>query len=291
MLPKQFNGLLKVEIVTLPDEQTVLYMPVEMDKKLGGEPLLLQYRFTAARCFECALALQREPDKRAESSVENPLVNVANPGAVRVEIEEIEEELRDAGALGKPHSKQLLRLASLYREVRMLEKAAEVLKSAARVAGEADAAILNLQGLNYDEVGDFNRMETCYKEAVRVSTWGAPFFNWAIHCLRQKRFDAALEKVDEAIVRDPSNGAYCALKARILLAMESKEAATQSAEHAMSLFPPVQEQSEFQLAWFESAALFLKREADLKAVRELRSSSKSTSPSTDSPAQEPDYTG
>jgi molecular chaperone DnaK (HSP70)/tetratricopeptide (TPR) repeat protein len=291
VLPKQFNGLLKVEIVTLPDEQTVLHMPVEMDTKLGGEPLLLQYRFTAARCFECALALMREPDKREESSVENPLVNVANPGAVRVEIEEIEEELRDAGALGKPHSRQLLRLASLYREVRMLEKAAEVLKSAARVAGEADAAILNLQGLNYDEIGDFNRMETCYKEAVRVSTWGAPFFNWALHCLRQKRFDAALEKVDEAIVRDPSNGAYCTLKARILLAMEQKEAATQSAEHAMSLFPPVQEQSEFQLAWFESAALFLKREADLKAVRELRSSSKSASPSTDSPAQEPDYTG
>lgn len=291
VLPKQFNGLLKVEIVTLPDEQTVLHMPVEMDKNLGGEPLLLQYRFTAARSFECALALMREPDKRAESSVENPLVNEANPGAVRVEIEEIEEELRDAGALGKRHSKQLLRLASLYREVRMLEKAAEVLKSAARVAGEADEVILNLQGLNYDEIGDFNRMETCYKEAVRVSTWSAPFFNWALHCHKQKRFDTALEKVDEAIVRDPSNGAYCVLKARILLAMEKKEASTQSAEHGLSLFPPIQQQSDWQLAWFESGAFLLKREADLKAVRELRSSKKTASPTTDGPAQEPDYTG
>ena len=243
--------------MTIPDEQTVLHMPVEMDKKLGGEPLLLQYRFTAARCFECALALQREPDKRAESSVENPLVNVANPGAARVEIEEIEEELRDAGALGKRHSRQLLRLASLYREVRMLEKAAEVLKSAARVAGEADAVILNLQALNYDEIGDFNRMETCYKEAVRVSPWSTPFFNWALHCYRQKRYDAALEKLDEAIVREPSDGAYFALKARILLAMGKKEAATQAAEHGLSLFPPVQEQSDWQLAWFESAAFYL----------------------------------
>ena len=237
------------------------------------------------------LALSREPDKRAESSVENPLVNVANPGAVRVEIEEIEEELRDAGALGKPHSKQLLRLASLYREVRMLEKAAEVLKSAARVAGEANDVILNLQGINYEEIGDFNRMETCYKEAVRVSAWSAPFFNWALHCHRQKRFDTALEKVDEAIVRDPSIGAYCVLKARILQSMEKKEAAIQAAENAMALFPPIQEQSDWQLAWFESAAFFLKREADLKAVRELRSSRKAVSPGTDSPAQEPDYTG
>ncbi len=291
VLPKQFNGLLKVEIVTLPDEQTVLHMPVEMDRNLGGEPLLLQYRFTAARSFECGLALQREPDKRAERSVQNPLVNVANPGEVRVEIEEIEEELRDAGALGKRHSKQLLRLASLYREVRMLEKAAEVLKSAGRVAGEPDAAILNLQGINYEEIGDFNRMETCYKAAVSVSTWSTPFFNWALHCHRHKRFDAALEKVDEAIVREPSDGAYFVLKARILLAMGNKEAATESAEHGLSLFPPIQEQSDWQLAWFESGAFFLKREADLKAVRELRSSRKSAAPSTDSPAQEPEYTG
>ncbi|HEV2207393.1 MAG TPA: Hsp70 family protein [Verrucomicrobiae bacterium] len=289
--PKQFNGLLKVEIVTLPDEQTVLHMPVQMDKSLAGEPLLLQYRFTAARCFECALALQRAPDNRAESSVENPLVNVANPGAARVEIEEIEEELRDAGPLGKRHTRQLLRLASLYREIRMLEKAAEVLKSAARVAGEPDELILNLQGLNYEEIGDFNRMETCYKEAVRVSTWSAPFFNWALHCYRQKRYDVALEKLDEAIVREPSDGAYLILKARILQAMGKKEAATQAAETGMGLFPPIPELPTWQQGWFESGASILNREADLKAIRQFRSAKKTTADATDSPAQEPEYTG
>jgi tetratricopeptide (TPR) repeat protein len=255
---------------------------------LGGIPTGFPARQSA---FHDATPAQTRYRTRAESTVENPLVNVANPGAARVEIEEIEEELRDAGALGKRHSRQLLRLASLYREVRMLEKAAEVLKSAARVAGEADEVILNLQGLNYEEIGDYNRMETCYKEAVRVSKWSAPFFNWALHCHRQKRFDTALEKLDEAIVRDPSNGAYAALKARILLAVGNKDAATQSAEHAMSLFPPIKEQSDWQLAWFETAAFFLKREADLKAVAALRSSRKSVSPPTDSPAQEPEYTG
>ena len=127
--------------------------------------------------------------------------------------------------------------------------------------------------------------------AVTAPTWSAPFFNWALHCYRQKRFDAALEKVDEAIVREPSDGAYFALKARILLAMEKREAAVQSAEHAMAQFPPLKEQSDWQLSWFESAASFLKREADLKAVSALRSSRKSTSPSTDGLAQEPDYTG
>jgi hypothetical protein len=59
----------------------------------------------------------------------------------------------------------------------------------------------------------------------------------------------------------------------------------------MSLFPPIKEQSDWQLAWFETAAFFLKREADLKAVAALRSSRKSVSPPTDSPAQEPEYTG
>ena len=235
--------------------------------------------------------MHREPDKRAESSVENPLVNVANPGAARVEIEEIEEEMRDAGALGKRHTRQLLRLASLYREIRMLEKAAEVLKSAARVAGQPDETILNLQGINYEQIGDFNRMETCYKEAVRVSPWSAPFFNWALHCYRQKRLDAALEKVDEAIVREPSDGAYFALKARILSALGEKEAATHSAEHALSLFPPIGELSDWQLGWFEAAAASLHRETDLKAIQALRASRRSQAPAADGCAQEPEYTG
>jgi len=106
-----------------------------------------------------------------------------------------------------------------------------------------------------------------------------------------KTFRCRAGKLDEAIVRDPSNGAYIALKARILFAMGKKDAANESAEHAMSLFPPIQEQSDWQLAWFESAAFFLKREKDLKAISALRSSKKANSPATDSPAQEPEYTG
>src|SRR5688572_3162382 len=56
--------------------------------------------------------------------------NVSNPGAVRVKIEQIEEDLRDAGGIAPRHRDQLMRLAELYRELRLTEKAVDILKGA-----------------------------------------------------------------------------------------------------------------------------------------------------------------
>ena len=73
--------------------------------------------------------------------------------------------------------------------------------------------------------------------------------------------------------------------------MGKKEAASEAAETGMGLFPPVQELPIWQQGWFESGASILNREADLKAIRQLRSSRKAGSPALDNAAQEPEYTG
>ena len=96
-LPKNFSGTLRIEVVTLPEEHVVLNLPVEFDPSEGGEPLNFEFRFSSGRSFDCAVALRKRADERAKIEAENPLINVSNPGAARVEIEVIEEDLRDAG--------------------------------------------------------------------------------------------------------------------------------------------------------------------------------------------------
>jgi hypothetical protein len=188
-LPKPFSGTLRIEVVTLPEEHVVLNLPVEVDTNEAGEALNFEFRFSSGRSFDCAVALRKRPDVRVEIAQENPLINVSNPGAVRVEIEEIEEDLRDAGGLSARHRDKLTRLAELYRELRMLEKAVEVLKSASRAVGRPDSEILNRLGMFYDELGDLNRMEAHYAEGARVSgNWGGPLLNWSLHHKRRRNF-------------------------------------------------------------------------------------------------------
>lgn len=270
-LPKKFAGTLRVEVVTLPEEHVVLSLPVKFDLSEAGQALNLEFRFSADRSFDCAVALRKRPDERHEQKAENPLINVSNPGAARVEIELIEEELREAGGPGERHRDKLMRLAELYRELRMVEKACEFLKNAARVVGRPDAQILSRLAMFYDELGDLNRMEAYYAEAARVSgNWAGPLFNWALHHKRRRNFPVALEKVDEGILRQPNAAPYYILRARILEGMAETAAAKDAAEEGIRHFPPVEDQSRWELGWFEDAAELLGRADDVKAARKAR---------------------
>jgi molecular chaperone DnaK len=270
-LPKAFGGTLRIEVVTLPEEHVVLNLPVEFEPREGGQPLNFEFRFSSGRSFDCAVALRKRADERIEIKAENPLINVSNPGAARVEIEVIEEELRDAGGFSARHRDKLMRLAELYRELRMIEKAVEVLKSASRAVGRPDAYILNRLAMYYDELGDLNRMESHYAEAARVSgDWAGPLFNWALHHKRRRNFSVALEKVDEGILRQPDSAPYYIMRARILEGLGHKTAAKEAAEEGFHHFPPAETQSPWELGWFEDGAELLGRADDVKAARKAR---------------------
>ena len=60
----------------------------------AGEEITMEFRITAGKQFECRAYLSAVPDQPFERSVGNPLVNTVNPGRVRLQIEEAEEELR-----------------------------------------------------------------------------------------------------------------------------------------------------------------------------------------------------
>lgn len=290
-LPREFNGKLKVELISLPDEQIVLHCPIELARRHAGEPIEFQFRLTAARRLEAKVGLKSKPNETHDIEVENPLVSVASPGNARMEIEQIEEELRDAGGPGPHHRSQLLRLASLYRQLRMYEKAVEILKSATVALKQADVDILNLQGIIFEELGDFNRMEACYREAAKLTRGGTPWFNWALHCHRQKRYDTALEKIDEGSIREPTSSPYHSLRAQILKSMGKGDAAKEAAQQALNEAKPLNEQSAWELAWFEDTLVLLgekTRLAELRAERGHRSAG-ATEPASD--GQSPAFAG
>lgn len=276
-LPKNFSGTLRIKVITLPDEQVVLNLPIEFDRSEAGEALNFEYRFSSGRSFDCVVALRKRPDDRKEIKLENPLINVVNPGQTRVEIEEIEQELREAGGLSAQHRDKLLRLAELYHELRMLEKACEVLKGALRAVGRPDPHILNRLGMYYDENGDYNRMEKHYAEAAKHSgNWAGPLFNWALHLRKHRNFSAALEKVDEGLLRQPDSGPYYILRARILNNLNQHSAAKEAAREGLQHFDGVAEQTPWELGWYEEGSRMLGLDEAVKKAKQARESNNNT---------------
>ncbi len=283
-LPKVFSGTLRIQMVTLPDERVVLTLPLHFDVSKAGEAVCFEYRFRSSRVFECAVSLWQSTDARHLITAENPLINVCNPGAAREEIERIEEELREAGGPAACHVDMLCRLAELYEEIRMREKACEVLKSALRVSSQPDAWILNRLGSLYGELGDYNRMETHFAEAARVDPkWSAPHFNWALHHQSRREYAKALEKIDEAILRQPDKGPSMILRARILSRMGQSAAARECAEEAMPLFPWPDDIDEWELYWFHEGCVMLglKEKAELARMGMEGGSQKTADQTTD----------
>ena len=253
-LPKPFSGRLSLNIIAMPDEQEVLSATGEFPECRGGESLSFEFRLTAARVLECRFALADGRSQAIEATCENPLVNVVNPSVIRIEIEEIEDELRDATRSTPGLREKLIRLASLYSQIRMREKAASTYKMALQIIGRPDHYILNLQALNYEHIGDFNRMEASFAASMEASDDGAAAFNWALHCRKRRRFEDGLAKTDEALFREPDSGPFHILRAEFLKALGQGDAATEAAEYGVSLFDEISELDSWELHWLGVAA-------------------------------------
>jgi hypothetical protein len=91
-----------------------------------------------------------------------------------------------------------------------------------------------------------------------------------LHHKRRRNFPVALQKVDEGILRQPDAGPYYVLRARILEALGENSAAKEAAHEGLRLFPPVELQSQWQLAWFEDGAELLGRADEVRVARKMR---------------------
>jgi tetratricopeptide (TPR) repeat protein len=236
----------------------------------AGDEIVIQYRITAGKQFECRAFLgEAEADEESEGfvrTIENPLVNVNNPGSIRLKIEETEEKLRVQKEVDNKKLEDYVNLATWYAELNQLEKALYYLRTALRKKGEPSAYISNLMGIYYKNLKDYGRAEKAYQEAIRADrNWSTPSFNLALLYKKTDRHDEALTIIDDTLEKTNDRGAYLVLKADILNRMGQKTQAKKVATKALEAFAPVKEQSQWELGWYVSNAFFLE---DNKALNE-----------------------
>jgi molecular chaperone DnaK (HSP70) len=191
---------LRLEVIGEQDKQQLLDEVWSLPEGVSpGDEIVLEYRLTRGKQFECRAYLAARPSVLLEVTVENPLVNIANPHTTQLKIEKVEEELRQRQGGTARDRDTYVELARMYAELNQREKALDYLRTAQSRISRPDAEILNLQGIYFGELGDDDRATTAFLEADKAEPlWAGPLFNLALSYRRRGRHAEALDIIHEA---------------------------------------------------------------------------------------------
>lgn len=251
-----FTERLLFKVVSAKDGQTIFheiwYMPEHVT---AGTEIVLEYRITAGKQFHCRAFLKDAPEAIFKHDVENPFVNVVNPGSIRLLIEEKEEELKKKGGGSPDDRDDFIQLARWYAELNQKERALDWLRSALKSLGKPDVEILNLQGIYYEELGDHEREEKLYREADRATTsWDGPLFNLALSFFRRSMYQEAVDTIEAAIKKGGQKGESLTLKAMCLEKIDPNKDYKPIYLQAIKAFGRPDSLSDWELGWFMTAA-------------------------------------
>lgn len=261
-----FTDRLLFKVVSAKDGQTIFHEIWNIPEHVtAGTEIVMEYRITAGKQFQCRAFLRDDPDAVFEHTVENPFVNVVNPGSIRLLIEEKEEELKKSG--GSPEDRDdFIQIAKWYAELNQKERALDWLRSALKNLGNPDVEILNLQGIYYGELGDHEREEKLYREANRATTsWDGPLFNLALSFFRRSMYREAVDTIEMAIKKGGQKGESLTLKAMCMEKIDSEKDYKAIYLQAIKAFGRPDSLSEWELGWFMVAA---RGAEDEKATRQ-----------------------
>jgi len=270
-LTKPFD--LTVEIMAKEDSRSIIKASWQIVPPVQkGAPLTLEYRYDENQVLDLKLCLSDAPlSPTFTLTMENPLTNVVNPQALKLKIDETEEELRMKKIPKEQQADVIVDLADKYAELRQHEKAVEYLGRVLRVKQKPDPVILNRMGLYCGELGDYARQEKLYKEAaVHNPSWNTPWFNLAYVQLANKKYSDAMDSINRAISKK-KEGPHLFLKARIAEGQGDDKGRSDALKEAMKLFGPVDEQNDWELSWYIGAASAMGDEAKAEeAAQELK---------------------
>lgn len=249
---------LRVEIVS-KDEEKLLFskkwsMPAPLTK---GEKLSLEYRYDENQILHLKMRLAaQENSPEFEANIDNPLTNVVNPNSTKIKIDQIEEDIRTNQIPISEIPDQLVNLAKKYSELKHYEKAMDYLKRGLKAKKEPNTHILNLMGIYAGEMGDYKRQEKFYREASAVSNNSIPLFNLALSQESRNLISEAIESINKALAID-EYAPYFVLLAKLMGKMGNPSEKLGYLEHALTVFEPLAELSDWELHWFIIAANML----------------------------------
>lgn len=284
-LPDARQSQLKLEFRSASTQQTLLKalwsLPPDAEP---GASLTVEFRLSSTQEFLCRAYLSDSPGSPFECEMQNPLCHVVNPNDWRQIVEEMEEELREKNGGTEEDRDDIVVIARLHATLGQFEKALDFLRHALRLINRPDAEILNLQGLYYGDLRDYQRQERAYLEADRAAPrWAGPLFNLALSYRKQKRHSEALDAINRALVKDPENAPYHVLRGQCLQALERNEEAQDVFETALELFNVPADLTEWELGWLQTCADALRDKSMLYQIMKEREQRKT---STAPPVQE-----
>jgi hypothetical protein len=94
--------------------------------------------------------------------------------------------------------------------------------------------------------------------------------NLALQLRQQKRLDEAKAAIDQAIGLEANTGPYYVLQAKIVKEMGKDFATAEFLTIGLKRFPPLNEQSDWELHWFQTAAEMREDQVTIEAVRRER---------------------
>ena len=247
---------LRLEVIGEQDKQQLLDEVWSLPEGVSpGDEIVLEYRLTRGKQFECRAYLAARPSVHLEVTIENPLVNIANPHTTQLKIEKVEEELRQHQGGTARDRATYIDLARMYAELNQREKALDYLRTAQSRISRPDAEILNLQGIYFMELGDDDRATTAFLEADKAEPlWAGPLFNLALSYRRRGRHAEALETIERAIRKTSDPGPYLSLKAICLESLGRTEESLAAAAQAVRAFAPPAALDDWRLGWLLTAS-------------------------------------
>jgi len=283
---KLFVDELRLEVVGQSSGQTIFNEIWKLPGSVqSGTEITMEYRLTTGKQLQCRAFLTEEPGEVFELVTENPLTNIVNPHITRMKIEETEEALRNKGGGSAEDRDTYVQLAQWYAELNQHEKALDFLRTALRKIQRPDPDVLNLQGIYYDELGDYRRAEKAYREADKAAaTWAGPLFNLALILRKRGQHEEALKTINQAIEKATQKGPYLTLKVMCLESLNrapEKQAALSEAERS---FDPLEMLDDWELGWYITMAKLIGNEELIKRAnkeKEKRSKKAQTSPGDD----------
>lgn len=238
-----------------------------------GDRILLKYRYDENQVLEMHLSPVEFSECKSsfKGLREHPLTHVINPQVVKLRIDETEEKLRTGEIKPDEREKAIVAMAADCAELHQYDKAIARLSEVMRQRGAPDAYLINQMAIYSGNLGDEEREEKLYREAIAADEeGGASWFNLALLMRKQKRLDEAKGAIEHAIAADPDNAPYYVLQARIVQDLGKAFAVEQFLEIGLKRFPPLAQQSAWELHWYQSAAELRKDEETIEAVRRER---------------------
>lgn len=244
--------LVALRIIAGQDRRVVATGTLDVGGAPKGHRIVLGYRFDENQVFSVAARLKGvDGGAELKLQIQNPVSNVVNPNAKLEEREQLIEQLRRT----PDDWKDLMpRIAALCAELSYQAEAIVWLERYQRKQGQQDSWSLNLQGIYEADRGNADGAIRRYRQAASLpGASSAPLFNMALALRDKGQLADALEAVDEAFAKrqDPS---YLTLRLTLLEKLGKANSLEKDAKAVLKSFQPVEQLSDFSLAWLAVAA-------------------------------------